>query len=226
MISDLTARAAEIIKRLKKLYPKPIVELDYSTPFELLVASRLAAQNRDTTINKLTPAIFRKYRGPADYVNADLAELEMDIKDSGFFRQKSKALKDVSQMLLDNFGGQVPETMEELVSLPGIGRKTANVILSFAMGKAEGIVIDTHHIRVSERLGFTRQTLADKIEKEMIQIVPKKDWIMWSSSITLHGRRTCVARFPKCEVCVLTDLCPSAFKYSKTKPPDYVSTDL
>ena len=215
MISDPKALAAEIVKRLKKLYPKPVVELDYSTPFELLVASRLAAQNRDTTINKLTPSIFRKYRGPADYVNADQTELEMDIKDSGFFRQKAKALKDVSQMLIDNFGGNVPETMADLVSLPGIGRKTANVILSFGMGKTEGIVIDTHHIRVSERLGFTKQKLADKIEKEMMEIVPKKEWIMWSSSITLHGRRTCVARRPKCEICVLSDICPSSLLFTK-----------
>ena len=219
MIPDATSRAAEIIKRLKKLYPKPIVELDYSTPFELLVASRLAAQNRDTTINKLTPALFRKYQTPADYVNADQSELEIDIKDSGFFRQKAKALKDMSQMLIDKFDGRVPETMEELVSLPGVGRKTANVILSFAMGKSEGIVVDTHHIRLSERLGFTKHVLADKIEKDLVQIVPKKDWIMWSSAITLHGRRTCVARFPKCEVCTITDLCPSAFKYSKSGPP-------
>lgn len=211
-MSDLRQRAKEISKRLKKLYPEPLVELDYSTPFELMVASLLAAQNRDTTINKITPALFRKYRRPADYVAVDSSELEEDIKLSGFFRQKTKAIKALSQKLLDDFGGEVPQTMDELLTLPGIGRKTANVILSFAMGKAEGIVIDTHHLRLIPLLGFSSQTNADKMEAEMKQIVPKKDWIHWSSSITLHGRRVCVARKPKCAECVLNDICPSAFK--------------
>jgi endonuclease-3 len=189
-----------------------LVELEYSTPFELLVASRLAAQNRDENINKITPALFRKYRGPKDYIAVDETELQEDIKRSGFFRQKAKALKEISQMLIDKHGGKVPDSLDDLVALPGIGRKTANVILSFAMGKAEGIVVDVHHIRVTARLGFTKQTNADKIEKEMIEIVPKKGWIMWSSAITLHGRRICTARKPKCSACVVNDLCPSAFK--------------
>jgi len=211
MNSDRAARAAEISKRLKKLYPEPVVELDYTTPFELIIASLLAAQNRDTTINKITPNLFRKYRGPADYVAADQAELEEDIHDSGFFRQKSKAIKALSQKLIDDFGGKVPETMDGLLTLPGIGRKTANVVLSFAMGKTEGIVVDTHHIRLSERLGLSDKKGADKIEKDLMEIVPEKGWIMWSSMITLHGRRVCVARKPKCETCVLNDICPSAF---------------
>jgi endonuclease-3 len=212
MIPDRKAQTAEISKRLKKLYPEPVVELDYTTPFELIIASLLAAQNRDTTINKITPNLFRKYRGPADYVAADQAELEEDIHDSGFFRQKSRAIKALSQKLIDDFGGKVPETMDGLLTLPGIGRKTANVVLSFAMGKAEGIVVDTHHIRLSERLGLSTQKTADKIEKDLMEIVAKKEWIMWSSTITLHGRRVCVARKPKCETCVLNDICPSAFK--------------
>lgn len=212
MITDKMKHAAEIMKRLRKLYPEPIVELDYSTPFELMVASLLAAQNRDTTINKITPNLFRKYRGPADYVAVDSAELEEDIKLSGFFRQKTKAIKALSQKLIDDFGGEVPQTMDELLTLPGIGRKTANVILSFAMGKAAGIVVDTHHIRLMPLLGLSSQKLADKIENEIIEIVPKKDWIIWSSAVTLHGRRVCVARKPKCSECVLNDLCPSAFQ--------------
>jgi|SRR5215204_549196 len=212
MIADLKEHAAEIAKRLKRLYPEPIVELDYTTPFELMVASVLAAQNRDTTINKITPNLFRKYRGPADYVAADPAEVEQDIHLSGFFRQKTKAIKALSQKLVDDFGGEVPQTMDELLTLPGIGRKTANVILSFAMVKAEGIVIDTHHLRLMPRLGLSQQKLADKMEREMLEIVPKKDWIMWSSMITLHGRRICVAKKPKCQDCVLNDICPSAFK--------------
>jgi endonuclease-3 len=212
MVSDRAARTAEISKRLKKLYPEPVVELDYTTPFELIIASLLAAQNRDTTINKITPNLFRKYQGPADYVAVDQAELEEDIHDSGFFRQKSKAIKALSQKLIDDFGGKVPETMDGLLTLPGIGRKTANVVLSFDMGKTEGIVVDTHHIRLSERLGLSDKKGADKIEKDLMEIVPQKDWIMWSSMITLHGRRVCVARKPKCESCVLNDICPSAFK--------------
>ena len=212
MQSDLKKRARRIIKRLAREYPEPVVELHYSTPFELLVASRLAAQNRDENINKITPALFRKYRGPKDYIAVDETELQEDIKRSGFFRQKAKALKEISQMLIDKHGGKVPDSLDDLVALPGIGRKTANVILSFAMGKAEGIVVDVHHIRVTARLGFTKQTNADKIEKEMIEIVPKKGWIMWSSAITLHGRRICTARKPKCSACVVNDLCPSAFK--------------
>lgn len=203
--------AAEIARRLKELYPDPIVELDYTTPFELLVASVLAAQNRDTTINKITPNLFRKYRGPADYVAADTAELEEDIRLSGFFRQKSKALKALSQKLLDSFDGKVPETMDELLTLPGIGRKTANVVLSFAMAKAEGVVVDVHHLRVTPRLGLSTQKTADKMETELLKMVPKDDWILWSSMITLHGRRVCKARNPKCDECVLGDLCPSAF---------------
>ncbi len=213
MIEDKTERANEINKRLKKLYPVPVVELDYTTPFELLVASLLAAQNRDTTINKITPNVFRKYQCPADYVTVENEELEQDIHLSGFFRQKTRAIKALSQKLLDDFGGKVPETMAELITLPGIGRKTANVILSFAMGKAEGIVIDTHHLRLMMRLGLSEQKLADKMEKEMVAIVPQKDWIIWSSSITLHGRRICVAKKPKCGECVLNDICPSAFQF-------------
>jgi endonuclease-3 len=212
MEKDSKKRAAAILKRLSKEYPEPLVELEYSTPFELLVASRLAAQNRDENINKITPALFRKYRGPKDYIAVDELELQQDIVRSGFFRQKAKALKEISQMLIDKHGGKVPDSLDDLVALPGIGRKTANVILSFAMGKAEGIVVDVHHIRVTARLGFTKQTNADKIEKEMIEIVPKKGWIMWSSAITLHGRRICTARKPKCSACVVNDLCPSAFK--------------
>jgi endonuclease-3 len=212
MIADKKAYAAELVKRLKNLYPVPLVELDFTTPFELMVASLLAAQNRDTTINKITPNLFRKYRGPQDYLAVDSAELEKDIHLSGFFRQKTKAIKALSQMLVDNFGGEVPQTMDELVTLPGIGRKTANVVLSFAMGKAEGIVVDTHHLRLMPRLGLSDQKLADKVEKEILEIVPKKDWIIWSSMVTLHGRRVCVAKKPKCDNCVLNDICPSAFQ--------------
>lgn len=212
MIYDKEKHIAEIIKRLKKLYKGPIVELDYSTPFELLIASLLAAQNRDTTINKLTVDLFRKYRGPSDYMAVEDEELEQDIKLSGFFRQKTKAIKALSQKLVEDFDGEVPQTMDELLTLPGVGRKTANVILSFAMGKAQGIVVDTHHIRLMPLLGLSDQKPADKIEMEIMEILPKKDWIVWSSAITLHGRRVCVARKPRCAECVLSDICPSALQ--------------
>lgn len=210
IVMEKDALVREITKRLKKLYPRPVVELDFTTPFELLIASVLAAQNRDTTINKITPSLFRKYRGPADYVAVDSAELEEDIHLSGFFRQKAKAIKALSQKLVDDFNGRVPETMDELLTLPGIGRKTANVILGYAMNKLEGIVIDTHHLRLMPLLGLNGQKLADKMEKEMLEIVPKKDRLIWSTIITLHGRRVCVAKKPKCAECVLNDICPSS----------------
>lgn len=200
----------QIIDRLRPLYPDPVVELDFTTPFELLIASLLAAQNRDTTINKITVDLFRKYKSPADYVAVATEELEQDIHLSGFFRQKTKAIKALSQKLVDDFGGNVPETMDELLTLPGIGRKTANVILGYSMAKPAGIVVDTHHLRLMPLLGLSKQKLADKMEKEMMEIVPETDWLLWSTQITLHGRRVCTAKKPKCSECVLSDICPSA----------------
>lgn len=200
----------DIIKRLKKLYPEPVVELDFTTPFELLIASILAAQNKDTTINEITPALFAKYKTPADYDNAEWVDLEELIKRSGFFRQKSKAIKLLSLRIMRAHGGILPDTMEELISLPGVGRKTANVVLGYAFGKVEGIIVDTHHLRLMPLLGLNSQKLADKMEKEMMLIVPKKHWLLWSTMITLHGRRICIAKKPKCEICVLNDICPSS----------------
>jgi len=208
-IADKRAFAAEISKRLKKLYPDAHVELDYSNAFELMIASILAAQNTDVNINKLTPELFRKYRSPADYANAPAEELEKDIHASGFFRQKTKSIQAVSKKLIEVFDGKVPETMEELLTLPGIGRKTANVVLGDAMGIAAGIVVDTHNIRLSNLLGLSEQKNADKIERELMELVPKKDWIQFGQWITWHGRRVCNAKKPKCNECVLADICPS-----------------
>ncbi len=215
MTLDKAKHAAEIGKRLKKLYPKAHVELDYSTPFELMIASILAAQNTDKNINRLTPELFRKYRSPEDYLAVEPEELEKDIHKSGFFRQKTKSIRGVCAKLIEDFGGVVPKTMKELLTLPGIGRKTATVVLGDGMGIAEGITIDVHKIRLSPRLGLSNQKAADKIEKEMLEIVPKKDWIKWGQWITWHGRRVCHARKPDCENCVLNDICPSAFSFDE-----------
>lgn len=206
---DKVQHVAEISERLKKLYPEVRVELDYSTPFELLIASLLAAQSNDKTINEITPELFRKYRTPKDYLDADPSELETDIHRSGFFRQKAKAIRNVCEKLIAEFNGTVPATMKELVSLPGVGRKTATVVLGEAMGIAEGITCDLHHLRVEPRLGLSTQKLADKMEKELMEIVPQSDWIKWGQLITWHGRRICRPKFPKCEECVLSDICPT-----------------
>lgn len=209
MVNDKRKHAAEIGRRLKKLYPNVRVELDYGTAFELMIASILAAQNTDVNVNRITPNLFRKYRGPDDYLKVDAEELEKDIHASGFFRQKAKSIRAVSQKLIDDFGGDVPKTMEELLTLPGIGRKTANVVLGEAMGIASGIVVDTHNIRLSALLGLSEQKTADKIERELMELVPKKDWIKFGQWITWHGRRVCNAKKPKCGECVLADICPS-----------------
>jgi len=210
MIADKKKHVAEISKRLKKLYPDAHVELNYSNAFELMIASILAAQNTDVNVNKVTADLFRKYRQPADYLTVPIEELEQDIHTTGFFRQKTKSVRGVCQMLIDKFNGKMPETMDELLQLPGVGRKTANVILGNAFGVASGIVVDTHNIRLAGLLGLSEQKTADKIEKDLMEIVPKKDWIMFSHWITWHGRRVCNAKRPKCEECVLSDICPSS----------------
>lgn len=206
---NLKDHVAEITKRLKKLYPNAAVELDYGTAFELMVASILAAQNTDVNVNKLTPELFRKYRTPQDYLDVPVEELERDIYASGFFRQKAKSIRAVSQMLVDEFGGEMPQTMEDMLRLPGVGRKTANVVLGEAFGIAAGIVVDTHNIRLSRLLGISEQKNADKIERELLDLVPKKEWIKYGQLITWHGRRVCNAKKPNCGGCVLSDLCPS-----------------
>jgi endonuclease-3 len=208
--SDQTQFVAEIIKRLCKQYPNARVELDHSNAFELLIASILAAQNTDVNVNKVTPTLFRKYRGPQDFAAADPTELEKDIYTCGFFRQKAKSIIAVSQKLMTDFGGELPRTMDEMLRLPGVGRKTANVVLGESMGIAAGIVVDTHNIRLSRLLGISEQKTADKIERDLMQIVPKKHWIKFGQWITWHGRRVCIARRPKCGECVLADICPSS----------------
>ena len=209
MDRDKKVRVLGVIRRLKKLYPDARADLDHANAFELLVASILAAQNTDANVNKVTPLLFRKYPGPRELADADIAEIEKDIYTCGFYRQKAKTIQAISKKLVEEHNGNVPATMEDLISLPGVGRKTANVVLGEAIGIAAGIVVDTHNIRLSRLLGLSEQTTADKIERELMELVPKKDWIKYGQLITWHGRRVCNAKKPKCGECALADICPS-----------------
>jgi len=210
MIYDTERQTTEIIKRLKKEYPEAHCELIHSNPFELLVATILSAQCTDVRVNIVTANLFRKYRKPIDYLNVAPEELEQDIRPTGFFRNKAKSIRGASLKINENFGGEIPQTMEELLTLDGVARKTANVVLGNAFGIASGIVVDTHVSRVSQRLGLTGETTPEKIEKDLQQIVPKKDWIMFPHWLIANGRKICQARKPKCAECVLENLCPSS----------------
>lgn len=192
------------------MYPKSRVSLDYTTPLELLVATILAARATDVRINELTKDLFRKYRTAADYANAKQAELERDIHGSGFFRNKASSLIGATTALVQRHGGEVPSTMEELVQLPGVGRKTANVVLGNAFGKAVGIVVDTHVTRVAGRLGLTAPIDPVEIEHDLMAVVPQKEWVSFAHRMIDHGRAICIARKPKCRECALNDVCPSA----------------
>jgi endonuclease-3 len=209
MISDKKLRTIEVIKRLRKAYPDAHCELDHSSPFELLVATILSAQCTDKRVNMVTADLFRKYRGPEDYLDVPLEELERDIHSTGFFRNKAKNIKGASKKLLKEFGGQIPRRMEEILTLDGVARKTANVVLGNAFGIASGVVVDTHVSRLSQRLGLTDATAAEQIEADLQELVPKKHWIMFPHWLIFHGRRICDARRPKCGECVLADICPS-----------------
>lgn len=209
MISDKKLRTAEIIKRLKKAYPTAHCALNHSNAFELLIATILSAQCTDERVNIVTSTLFRKYRGPKDFASASQAELETDIRSTGFFRNKAKNIRATSQRLIDEYGGEVPATMDELLSLPGVARKTANVVLGNAFGIASGVVVDTHVARLSQRLGLTKEKTPEKIELDLQVLVPRKHWVMFSHWLIFHGRQTCQARKPKCIECVLSDQCPS-----------------
>ena len=206
------APAEETIERLKSEYPGAKTALDWKNPLELLVATILSAQTTDVRVNAVTPALFAKYPTAADYAEADPTELEEDIRPTGFFRNKAKSLRGMARALVDDHGGEVPRTMEDLVALPGVGRKTANVVLGNAFSIDEGVVVDTHVRRLSIRLGFTTHNDPEKIERDLMQTVPKRDWTVFSHLLILHGRSVCKARKPACEDCVVNDLCPSAFE--------------
>jgi endonuclease-3 len=207
------APIAEVIIRLKREYPDADTELNWRNPLELLVATMLSAQTTDVRVNMVTENLFDRYRTAADYAGAVPAELEEDIRPTGFFRNKARALQGMARALLERHGGEVPRTMDELVALPGVGRKTANVVLGNAFGVDEGVVVDTHVRRVSGRLGLTEETDPEKIEGDLLQLVPEGERALFSHLLILHGRRVCMARKPDCPNCVLNDICPSAHYY-------------
>ena len=212
MRSD-AAPISEIIPRLKGEYPDATTELNWSNPLELLVATMLSAQTTDVRVNQVTKELFEKYRAAEEYAGAVPAQLERDIRPTGFYRNKARSLQGMARALLERHGGKVPRTMAELVALPGVGRKTANVVLGNAFGVDEGIVVDTHVRRVSNRLGLTEEKDPEKIEQVLLRVVPEEDRTVFSHLLILHGRRRCKARKPDCPGCVLNDLCPSARNY-------------
>ena len=208
MIKEKVRFTEKIIKNLKKEYPKAHCELNHKNAFELLVATILSAQCTDVRVNIVTANLFRKYQKPQDYLEVPPEELEKDIRSTGFYRNKAKNIRGACSKIINNFGGAVPQTMEELLTLNGVARKTANVVMGNAFGIASGIVVDTHVKRISKRLGLTEETNPVKIERDLEQLVPEKEWIMFPHWIIWHGRRVCKARNPNCKECVLEDSCP------------------
>jgi len=209
-------RVAQLLKAWPKTYPNAHTELDFKNPLELLIATILSAQCTDKRVNMVTPVLFKKYRTAKDYANAPQAELENAIKSTGFYRNKTKSIRAATSTIATKFGGKVPDSMEELRELPGVGRKTANVVLGNAFGINEGIVVDTHVIRLSQRLGLTKQKDPEKIERDLMELVPKKYWAVWSHWLIWHGRRRCFARKPDCANCEVFRLCPSGKVFLRT----------
>lgn len=203
-------RLPEIIRRLRRVHPDARCALDHRNAFELLVATILSAQCTDERVNQVTPALFARYPTPAAMAAADRAELEEAIRPTGFYRNKARHIQEAAQRIAHDFGGEVPASMEALTTLPGVARKTANVVLGVAYGLAEGIVVDTHVARLANRLGLSRQTDPNKIEQDLMAITPREEWIDLAHLLIFHGRRVCTARKPDCPNCVLNDLCPSA----------------
>jgi endonuclease-3 len=203
-------RAGDIAVLLKQMYPKAKCSLDFTNAFELLIATMLSAQSTDVRVNIVTKSLFRKYPDPQSFANASQVEMERDVKQTGFFRNKAKAVIAASKAIMEKHGGEVPQTMEELTALPGVGRKTANVVLGNAFKKNVGIVVDTHVARVSGRLGLTANSDPEKIEQDLMKLIPQKEWTVFSHRLIHHGRQVCIARKPKCSECRLNELCPSA----------------
>ena len=206
----LKAHALEVLTRLKKEYPDAHTELDFDGPFQLLIATILSAQCTDKRVNMVTPLLFQTFPTPRDLAGAEVERLEDMIRTTGFFRNKTKSLLGMSAALVERHDGEVPRTMAELVKLPGVGRKTANVVLGNALDVSEGVVVDTHVGRLSIRLGFTNETDPVKVEQVLMRLIPREDWVRVSHLLIFHGRRVCVARAPKCAACVLNDICPSS----------------
>jgi len=212
-VKSAHGKVKKIIKLLRKTYPESRTALWHSTPFQILIATILSAQCTDERVNKITPSLFRKYGSPADFAKAAQLVLEGEIRSTGFFRNKARNIIAASRKIVEDFGGRVPDTMGELITLPGVARKTANIVLSSGYGKAEGIAVDTHVKRLSERIGLSRETDPDKIERDLMAIVPRMDWRDFNYILVNHGRAVCQARKPLCPGCVIRHLCPSARKF-------------
>jgi endonuclease-3 len=206
-------RVEKIIELIEKQYPNAKTALNFTNPLEILLATILSAQTTDVTVNIVTKNLFKKYRTAEDYVNADIVELEQVIHSTGFYHNKAKNLQKCCQRLVEKFHSQVPKTMEELIELPGVARKTANIVLYNAFGITAGIAVDTHVTRLSQRLGLTQQKDQNKIERDLMQITPKEKWMPLTDLLIFHGRNVCKAKKPHCEVCVLNKICPSAFTF-------------
>jgi endonuclease III len=209
-------RVARLIEAFPRVYPDAHCELDFKNPLQLLIATILSAQCTDKRVNMVTPALFKKYRTAADYAKAPAAALEKAIKSTGFFRSKTKSIRGAASAIASKFGGRVPDSMEKLRELPGVGRKTANVVLGNAFHKDEGIVVDTHVVRLSERLGLTKHSDPEKIENDLMKLVPGEHWTNWSHWLIWHGRRRCFARKPDCRQCEVFGLCPSGKVFLRT----------
>ena len=209
-------RVAQLVEIFPEVYPGAHCELDYKNPLQLLIATILSAQCTDKRVNMVTPALFKKYPKAIDYAKAAPPELENAIKSTGFFRNKTKSIRAATSTIARKFGGRVPETMDELRELPGVGRKTANVVLGNAFGKNEGIVVDTHVSRLSQRLGLTKHKDPEKIERDLMKLVPREHWTNWSHWLIWHGRRRCFARKPDCSQCEIFRLCPSGKIFLRT----------
>ncbi|HEU5218579.1 MAG TPA: endonuclease III [Gemmatimonadales bacterium] len=208
--AELRRRAGKVVALLKREYPTAHCELDFQTPYQLLVSTILSAQCTDARVNLVTPAFFARFPTPAALAGAEQPEVEDLIRSTGFFRNKAKSLIGMARGLVEDHGGVVPREMEQLRGLPGVGRKTANVILGNAFGINEGVTVDTHVTRLSELLRFSRQKTAEKIELDLMALIPRDDWTLLSHLLIWHGRRVCIARRPRCEECVLSKLCPSS----------------
>ena len=207
-----SGRASEVMDILLKEYPDPRIELNYTNPLELLVATILSAQSTDRTINRITKDLFRKYRTPEDYAGADQKTFEEEIKSSGFYHNKAANVIATAKILVERYGSKVPDNMEDLLTLPGVARKTANIVLANAYNIPAGIAVDTHVKRLSFRLGITKETDPDKVEKDLVARIPRDCWIMVNRVMVLHGRYVCTAKKPACDKCVLNKVCPSAYK--------------
>jgi len=205
-------RINQILKVLAETYPKAKVALDFSNPLEILVATILSAQCTDERVNLVTRSLFEKYRTPEDYASSNIKELERDIKSTGFYRAKAKNIRNACRIMVEKFNSEVPRTMAELTTLPGVGRKTANIVLSNSYGIVEGIAVDTHVARVSRRLGLTRSEDPNKIEQDLTNVIARSLWFPFTYQLIEHGRRICAAKRPLCAVCPLNKICPSAFK--------------